>query len=161
MIVVVLGTMFLDFRRLVQAADGYAAASGEQVVIQLGLSPQRPAHCAHVDFLPHDELLALQRHARVIVAHGGIGAIRDALAVKKPLIVAPRLRSFGEHLNDHQVDIAGAVERRGWGAMIVNLELLPTMLANPPAARENYVPDSARLIEKVRSVVAQSAEGKR
>lgn len=161
MIVVVLGTMFLDFRRLVRAADSYAADSGEQVVIQLGMSPQRPKHAAYVGFLPHADLLELQRHARVIVAHAGIGAVRDALNVKKPFIVAPRLKTFGEHMNDHQVDIAGAVERRGWGVMATNLDLLPDLLANPPAPPTDYTPDSEHLLATVRGFVDTVAARKR
>jgi UDP-N-acetylglucosamine transferase subunit ALG13 len=161
MIVVVLGTMFLDFRRLVEAADAYARDSGEQVVIQLGMSPQRPKHAAYVDFLPHDDLLELQRHARVIVAHAGIGAVRDALTLRKPLLVAPRLKTFGEHMNDHQVDIAEAVERRGWGRLIVNLDQLPDMLAHPPAPPAHYQPDSDHLLAAVRGFVDTVAARKR
>lgn len=157
MIYVTLGTMFLDFHRLVQAADGIASETGERVVVQLGLSKTRPAHCEWFEFRPHEEVLELQREARVIVGHAGIGATLDALAVKRPFIVVPRLKRYNEHMNDHQVEIAEAVQRRGWGRMITDLNDLPAACADPPAPPENYQPNKAPLLAAVRAMVDRVA----
>ena len=42
-----------------------------------------------------------------------MGTITAALEVEKPLLVMPRLRKFGEVVNDHQVDIAKKFEQAG------------------------------------------------
>lgn len=161
MIYVTLGTMFLDFARLVIAMDRIAAKTGEQVVVQLGLSQTIPRHCAWFTFKPREEVLEIQRHARVIVAHAGVGATLDALEARRPLILAPRLKRFGEHMNDHQLDLAQAVQRRGWGKMICDMEELEAACADPPAVCENYRPAREPLVAAVGAFVRRAAQRKR
>lgn len=153
MIYVTLGTMFLGFDRLIQAADNIAEATGEQIILQLGLSRRRPTHCEWFEFLPREECLEVQRHARVIVGHAGIGTAMDALRVGRPFIVVPRLKRYGEHMNDHQIEIAEAMERRGWGRMILDITELAAACANPPAIPPKYAPNKAPLIAAVQSMV--------
>jgi len=153
--------MFLGFDRLVQKMDAIAAASGERVIIQTGLSKRLPAHAEHFDFKPHEEVLQLNREARLVVAHAGIGVTMDALQAKVPFVLVPRLKKFGEHMNDHQLDLARAVEKRGWGRMVLEVEELDALCAQPPAPPQDYAPDSERLIDAVRSWVARVAEEKR
>ncbi len=161
MIYVTLGTMFLDFKRLVSKMDAIAERTGERVVIQLGLSRCTPQHAEHFDFRPHEELLALQRGARVVVAHAGIGATIDALDSGRPLIVVPRRKMYNEHMTDHQLDIAGAVSRRGWGRMVLDVDELDEACADPPPVPESYRPARAPLIASVRALVEQVAAAKR
>lgn len=160
MIYVTLGTMFLDFPRLIQAMDAIARDTGEQVVIQRGMSKLRPAHCAWFDFWPQEDVMALQRHARVVVAHAGIGVTLDALHARRPLILVPREKARGEHMNDHQRDIAEAMERRGWGRMITSMEVLPAACAEPPPVPGSYVPAKAPLVAAVRAMVERVAREK-
>lgn len=153
MIYVTLGTMFLDFERLVTAMDRIAEDTGEQVVIQVGMSARRPRHCAWFDFLPRDACLELQRYARVIVGHAGIGTAIDALSVKRPFIVVPRLKRYREHMNDHQIEIADAIARRGWGRKVLDIAELPDACAGPPAAPEAYCPNKGPLLSAVKAMV--------
>ncbi len=157
MIYVTLGTMFLDFPRLVQKMDAIAFESEEQVLIQTGLGKIMPAHCAHFTFMPRRQILLLQRRARVIVCHAGIGSVMDALSVRRPLVVVPRLKRFGEHMNDHQLDIARAVQARGWGRMVLDIDQLDEACANPPPVPERYKPARHRLISAIREHVERVA----
>lgn len=157
MIYVTLGTMFLGFNRLVEAVDALARQGGEQVIVQLGNASRPPAYCAWFDFLPHGECLQIQRHARVIIGHAGIGTAIDALSVKRPFIVVPRLKRFNEHMNDHQLEIAEAVQRRGWGRMVTEMGALADACAHPPEVPRHYRPNKAPLIHSVKSMVARVA----
>ena len=157
MIYVTLGTMFLGFDRLVRKMDGIAQATGERVVVQLGLCKATPAHCEHFDFKPHAAIMALHSEARVVVAHAGIGATLDALHAGKPFIVVPRLKEHGEHMNNHQVEIAQAVAKRGWGRMVLDLEELPEACAHPPQPPAAYRPAREPLIAAVRNMVDRVA----
>lgn len=159
MIFVTVGTMFLDFARLIRKMDAIAAASSEPVLIQRGLAATRPAHCESFDFLPHPELLALQREARVIVCHAGIGAVTDAMRCARPLVVVPRLKRHGEHMNDHQCDLAEAVQARGWGRMILNIDDLDDAVAAPPPVHANYAPAREPLLDALRDAVRRLAAG--
>ncbi len=153
MIYVTLGTMFLDFERLVNAMDDIARDTGEQVVIQLGMSTCRPENCAYFDFLPREEVLEIQRHARVIVGHAGIGTALDALSVRRPFIAVPRLKRFNEHMNDHQLEIADAIERRGWGRKVLDMGEMVAACAEPLTVKADYHPNKEPLIAAVRNMV--------
>lgn len=157
MIYVTVGTMFLDFPRLILRADEIAAETGERVLVQIGLGKTLPEHCEYFDFKPRDEVLALQREARVIVSHAGIGSVLDALTAKRPLVVVPRLRRFNEHMTDHQMDVAEAVEGRGWGRMVLDMADLAEACASPQPAPQSYRPAKSRLVSAVRDVVERVA----
>ena len=151
MIYATVGTMYMDFPRLIQVMDAVALASGEEVIVQTGLGNTLPQHCEHFDFKSRDEVLAIQAEARVIVCHAGIGSVIDALQMKKPLIVVPRLKQFAEHNSDHQLELAQAVERRGWGRMIEDISELAEACAHPPDAYTDYVPAKQELIDHLRA----------
>lgn len=161
MIYVALGTMFLDFSRLVRAVDTIAADTGEQTVVQLGMAKTIPRNCAWFRFKPAEELVEWQAHARVIVAHGGIGATLDALHARRSLIVVPRLKAHGEHMNNHQVDIAQAVARRGWGRMVLDVDELAGAVADPPPVPAHYRPAREPLLAAVRDMVERVAREKK
>jgi len=160
MIYATVGTMYLDFPRLILAMDAIARETGERVVLQRGMGATVPAHCEHFDFKPREAIQALHAEARVIVCHGGIGSVTDALHAGKPLLVAPRRKQYGEHNNDHQLDIALAIERRGWGKAILEMGTLAAHCADPPAAKRNYQPDSARLFHFLRGAIDEAMSRK-
>ncbi len=150
MIYVTLGTMFLDFPRLIRKMDEIALSTGEKTVIQIGLGQTRPETCEFFDFKSRDEILRIQREARVIVCHAGIGSVLDALEARRPFVVVPRLKKYNEHMSDHQLDIAEAVQRRGWGRMVMDMALLAEACANPTPAPPSYRPAEARLVAALR-----------
>ena len=159
MIYVTLGTMFLDFPRLVRKMEEIARDTGEEIIIQTGMGKTIPMACKHFNFKPRDEVLNVQREARVIVCHAGIGSVLDALQARRPFVVVPRLKKYDEHMNDHQIDLARAVESRGWGRMILNIEDLPAACADPHPVPANYAPAKARLISSIRELVDRIATG--
>lgn len=153
MIYATVGTMFLDYPRLILKMDEIARDTGEKVIIQIGLGSTIPRHCEYFDFKPRDEVIAIQRQARVIVCHAGIGSVIDALQAKRPVIVVPRRKAMREHMTDHQMDLAEAVQRRGWGRTIVDIDELPDACANPPEPAVEYTPAREMLVGAVREMV--------
>ncbi len=155
MIYVTIGTMHLPFARLIRKMNEIARATDEKIIVQTGLDNVLPEHCEHFDFKAREEVEAIQREARVIVAHAGIGSVIDALKAGRPLVVVPRLKRFGEHNNNHQLDLAGAVERRGWGRIVTEIGDLEDACAHPAPPHENYAPAKDELIRAVRSAIEE------
>jgi len=112
MIYVTVGKMPLGFDRLVMAADGLAKTIGEDVFIQAGSSSYVPVNARYKDFLGFDEAEAHLRDASLIVSHAGIGTIIGALRSGTPIVVVPRRERYKEHFNDHQMEVADAIEGR-------------------------------------------------
>jgi UDP-N-acetylglucosamine--N-acetylmuramyl-(pentapeptide) pyrophosphoryl-undecaprenol N-acetylglucosamine transferase len=53
--------------------------------------------------------------ADVVVTHAGVGSVMRILELGKSPIIVPRRRSRGEHIDDHQVQIARELDRRELG----------------------------------------------
>ena len=64
-------------------------------------------------FVPADELQAAMRDADVVVAHAGVGTALDALDAGKHPVLVPRRLAHGEHIDDHQIQIAELLAARG------------------------------------------------
>ena len=111
MIFVTVGMPPQGFERLVQAADELAARAGELVMIQYGSSSYIPRHAEGFQWAPSQRMEQLTSQARVVVAHAAAGAIILALRAGKPTVVVPRRKAFGEHFDDHQVQLAEALDR--------------------------------------------------
>lgn len=157
MIFVTLGTMYLDFPRLVDAMDEIARDSGEDVVIQTGMAQRNPQYARHFAFAPREEIHELIRQSRVVVTHAGIGSVIDVLRAGRPLVVVPRLKRYGEHNNDHQLDLAEAIVRRGWGRMVTDIRELPDACRQPPSPCAHYQPAKTPLVEAIRETIRGAA----
>jgi UDP-N-acetylglucosamine transferase subunit ALG13 len=89
-ILVAVGTFIHGFDELVVAADHAAAALGLAGFAQIGHSRAIPQHLAWERFLPPEALAARMAQARVVVCHGGIGIIGEAMRAGKPIIAMLR-----------------------------------------------------------------------
>jgi UDP-N-acetylglucosamine transferase subunit ALG13 len=63
--------------------------------------------------VPHDELKNAITEADIVVAHSGTGAALTAIEQGRVPVLVPRLARYREHVDDHQVQIAAELERRG------------------------------------------------
>ena len=116
MIFLTVGTQF-PFDRLVKAVDE-AIDQGlleEEVWAQIGQSSYQPRNFKKTAvFLDKNIFDQWMRKASKVISHAGIGSITPALDEAKPLLVMPRLRKYGEVVNDHQVDIIHKFEKSGY-----------------------------------------------
>jgi UDP-N-acetylglucosamine transferase subunit ALG13 len=113
LILVTLGTHEQPFERaleLVATLEG-----GDEFLIQHGSTPPRPdlLNGEWVDYLEFDDLLAKMRRANVVISHAGVGSMITALRNGKLPVVLPRLARFGEHVDDHQLQLAERFAAQG------------------------------------------------
>ena len=62
---------------------------------------------------PGDELAATAKTVDTVVTHAGVGSILMALRAGRCPVVIPRSPQRGEHIDDHQEQLANALESRG------------------------------------------------
>ena len=127
MIFVTVGTYEVPFDRLLRAVERLPAR--EQLVVQHGPSAIRPPGATCFDFLPYERVVAHVRDARVVVSHAGVGSVLVALANGKRPVVVPRLRRFGEVVDDHQLAFARRLRREGLVDLVEDPDCLPAALA--------------------------------
>lgn len=111
-VVVTLGTWRQGFRALVERLVQILPADAE-VLWQTGFTDVTGLGIEPAGWMPEHELMAALRAADVVVTHAGIGATLDALDAGLCPIVVPRRKAAGEQVDDHQVELAEELDRRG------------------------------------------------
>ncbi len=115
MIFVTVGTEKFAFDRLLGALHS-ALEQGlikEDVVAQTGHSRVSYPLFRSKGFFAFDEQARLIQEADIVVAHAGEGSLLVSLNSGKVPILFPRRAAFGEHVDDHQWELAGRLEKTG------------------------------------------------
>lgn len=107
MIFITLGSQKFQFDRLLKAVDELVADGTitEPVFAQSGYSDYQPKHYAFKQFLDRDGFAEQMGKADIVITHGGTGAIIGAVKKGKKVIAVPRLAKYGEHVDDHQLQL--------------------------------------------------------
>lgn len=103
MIFVTLGSQKFQFNRLLKAVD--ELDKDEEIFAQIGYSDYKPRNYKYKEFLDREEFAAREQKADIVITHGGTGAIIGAVKKGKKVIAVPRLAKYGEHVDDHQIQL--------------------------------------------------------
>ena len=154
MIFVTIGMYPEGFKRLVKQMDQVASRMPEEkVVMQIAGTKYVPEHARYFDYATEQELNELYREARVVVTHGG-ATILDILQQGKPAIVVPRLKRYGEAIDDHQLYLARELEQKGKIIAVYNVDDLEEALKKMELRSTSFTRDR-RLITAIKKYVAQ------
>jgi UDP-N-acetylglucosamine transferase subunit ALG13 len=96
----------------------------EPVVAQTGYSTYTPEHTEHFKFVEMSRMEKLIDRASIVITHAGIGTLMLSLKKNKKIIAVPRLKKFGEHTNDHQVQIVKELESQNRLLAVYDIENL-------------------------------------
>ena len=144
MILITVGTEKFPFNRLMQWVDQliqtqFINPDQEEVVIQYGSCTIVPQQGQSHQILPAVDFKTLLDKARLIISHCGEGSFDMLAQTDKPFILVPRSHQFGEHVDDHQVELAKALQKKG-----VNVAHCPgdlvRFVANPMTVNVSAVP---------------------
>ena len=126
MIFLAVGTQKFPFNRLLKEVDDLVqqgALEGE-VFAQVGHSDYVPRNYEYKDFISRDEFQSCIDRCDVLITHSGVATIIAGLKLHKRVVVVPRLAKFGEHVDDHQLQIAESFADKNLLLMCKNLENL-------------------------------------
>ena len=132
MIFVTVGTHPQQFNRLLKKVDELVEKKiiKDKVFAQTGVSDYVPKNFEFKKMMPLKEFNECMKKADLIIAQGGEGIIGTALQLNKKLIIVPRYHKFGEHTNDHQLELTKAVEEEKRAIAVYNIEDLEKALNN-------------------------------
>lgn len=108
MIFVVLGTQKFPLNRLLKEIDDLVGSGKitEPVFAQIGWSDYIPQNFAFERFLEKSSFEEKIAECSMLITHSGVGTIVTGMRYGKPVVVFPRLKKYGEHVDDHQLEIA-------------------------------------------------------
>lgn len=108
MIFVAVGTQKFPMNRLLRQIDTLLASGEirEEVFAQSGHCDYVPTRFSCRDFMSKEEFDEMVEKCDLLITHSGVGTIISGVTRRKKVIVYPRLAKFGEHVDDHQLEIA-------------------------------------------------------
>jgi beta-1,4-N-acetylglucosaminyltransferase len=149
----------LPFDRLVKKMDEISKKIDEDVVMQTGKTRYVPKNAEWFRFESTERMEWLYKNSRVIITHAGAGSIIKSLSLGKMPIVVPRYKKFGEHVNDHQLDLTRFLERKGYITAVYEIEQLEGKIKS--AVSKRRMPSGRRaLIEFLNKRVETLERGK-
>ena len=131
LIFVCVGSREYQFNRLLKKIDELIEQKiiVDDVFAQIGQSTYLPKYYRYKRFLSSEEFKGKQKEADLIISHAGTGALMSALKLEKKVIAVPRLEKFGEHTDDHQIQIASVLEESNYLKSVTNLDQLNKMIS--------------------------------
>ncbi|MHB1314472.1 MAG: PssE/Cps14G family polysaccharide biosynthesis glycosyltransferase [Christensenellales bacterium] len=166
MIFVCVGSREYPFDRLLKKLDELVeqGAIRDTVFAQIGQSNYAPKYYACRRYIPAAEFNRYQQEADLIISHGGTGALISALKLGKQVIAIPRLAKYGEHMDDHQMQVCGMLAAEGYIRQILDIEELGAVLQqciNAPAARKYNKPSHvASMVEEYINLTRERGLGR-
>lgn len=138
MILVLLGTQNNNFNRLLNAIQENIdnGVIDDEVVVQAGFTKFDSKDMKIFSMIDKEKFSKLQDDADLIITHGGVGSIISSLEKGKKVIVVPRLKQYGEHVNDHQIQIAERFKSLGYVKSVLDINELGKTIKS----MKNFIP---------------------
>ncbi len=151
MIVFTLGTIFFPFERPINWLQELLDQEiiNEPVLLQHGATPAtKLSHplLKSVSSLTRDEMHEAVTQASLVISHAGQGSTRMLVEMGARFILLPRLKRYGEHIDDHQLLFARAVEKLGVN-YCTELNQLINHVKQPPSPLESKLFNAPSLTE--------------
>ena len=130
MIFATVGTHHDGFPRMLRALE--LLPPDTDLVVQHG-NGEAPANARMASpFLPFSEMSANFAAADIVLTHAGVGSILLAIQHGHVPIVFPRLKRHGEHVDDHQLELAEQMSARALVRVVWEAEELPEAVRQTP-----------------------------
>lgn len=159
MIFVTLGTQRFQFDRLLKYIDKQIANGqiDDVVFAQIGNSTYRPQNYDYKDFLDKEEFNNKIKESTLIITHSGVGTIIDSINANKPVIVVPRLKKYGEHIDNHQLQIAESFSQKNF--VISNGENIEDLSENIKKSKKFKFEKYKSSNKKIQKIIDEFIQG--
>lgn len=156
MIFVTLGSQKFQFDRLLKKLDELLENGQitDAVFAQIGYSNYRPQHFEYEQFLNREEFAHRMEECDIVLTHGGTGAIVSAVKKGKKVIAVARLSKYGEHVDDHQIQILRQFEEMNLILPCYEIEKLGQKLKEVESMKfEQYQSNTQRIIQSIEEFI--------
>ena len=158
MIFVTVGSQKFQFNRLLIEIDKLIENKSikEKVFAQIGVSEYIPKNYEYTDFTTQDEFSEKIDEANLIITHWGTGVIVNALKKGKKVIAIPRLSKYGEHVDDHQIQLIKEFEEMNFIEPVYEIDELSNAIQEIKEKKYNiYVSNTDKIIEDIEKFIGE------
>lgn len=158
MIFVTLGSQKFQFNRMLVEIDRLIEEGKitEEVFAQIGTSDYKPKNFEYKDFVTQDEFKDYMNNANLVITHAGTGAIVTALKNDKLVIAIPRLAKYGEHVDNHQIQLIDEFKELNFIEPVYEIEQLANALEIVKKNRYNrYVSNTKNIINDIEKFIEE------
>ena len=163
MIFVTTGSQKFQFDRLLKKIDELIEKGviREEVYAQIGYSDYRPENYSYTQFMDREAFAGKMSQCQIVITHGGTGVIIGAVKQGKKVIAVPRLARYGEHVDDHQVQLLKEFDGMNIICACYDLDKLEEFVRELPGMEfQPYVSNTDRIIRDIEAYL-QDSVGKR
>lgn len=156
MILVLLGTQDKPFKRLLNAVLKAKENNiiKDKVIAQIGCTKFKSDKIETFDYTTKEKIEKLIDKAKIVITHAGVGTIIECISKDKKVIVVPRRKKYGEHTNDHQLEITKEFEEKKYIKAVYNLSKLGDALEEIKKFKpEKYISNSENFRNKIKEYI--------
>ena len=156
MILVTLGTQDKSFKRLLDAIQKQIDNGNikDKVVVQAGCTEYDSKDMEIFDLIDRDKFSELIKECDLLITHGGVGSILTGLKNNKKVIVAPRLKEYKEHTNNHQLEIIEKFTNTGLVLPLYDFDSLDKVLKDVKKFKpKKYVSNTDNMIKLIEDYI--------
>ena len=130
MIFVTVGTQDKSFERLIKGIEQAVIEKQitDKVIVQAGNTKYESDVIEVLNYIPFEKFTDFMNKADIIITHGGVGSILNAIKLKKKVIAVPRLKEYNEHINDHQLQVIKKMTEQGYILSTQHVEEIPNKI---------------------------------
>lgn len=156
MILITVGSQKFQFNRLLQEIDRLIDKKiiEEEVFAQIGVSDYIPKNYKYKDFMAQDEFNKKISDCSLLITHAGTGVIVNALKKEKKVIAIPRLAKYGEHVDDHQIQLINEFKELNFIEPAYEIDQIEQALKNIKKNKYNkYISNTDKIIESIEEFI--------
>lgn len=106
-----------NFHRLLRIIDSLCEKKviyAKNLVVQSTDQDYIPKNYKLCQMMSNNEFKSVMSKADIVISHAGTGTVITALKMNKKLILFPRLKDYGEHIDNHQLQICQLFLEKGY-----------------------------------------------
>ena len=156
MILVTLGTQDKPFERLLKAIQKQIDNGNikDRVVVQAGCTKFKSENMEIFDLIDRENFSSLISECDLLITHGGVGSIINGLNNGKKIIACPRLEKYGEHTNDHQLEIIEKFSDAGLILPLYDFDALGEVIESAKTFDpKKYVSNTANMVSLIENYI--------
>jgi UDP-N-acetylglucosamine transferase subunit ALG13 len=124
MIFVTLGTQDKPFERVLVKLDELIdkGVITSDIVVQAGSTRYSSKNMEVLGFIDMNQFNDYVENCEYMITHAGVGTIMNGINHGKKVVAVARRAQYGEHENDHQVEITEKFEKLGYIVGCINVD---------------------------------------